>query len=194
MNNRILRLALVAVAMLGGASVAKGQSVTVTFPTSTSFVTASTGSISSTEIGYFWSVSRGDQVSQAYAGTGLFGVSSLSMDLNVTRNLLNSGAHVDWDVLVNGVDVGDWSWSDLSGTGLTNISLTFAPISGEFSSLALVVTNEVPFGGGSIALGLDTSATVTAAIPEPETYAMLLAGLGLLGFAAHRRKQKELAT
>jgi len=31
------------------------------------------------------------------------------------------------------------------------------------------------------------------AIPEPETYAMLLAGLGLLGFAARRRKQKELA-
>lgn len=30
---------------------------------------------------------------------------------------------------------------------------------------------------------------VTAAIPEPETYAMLLAGLGLLGFTARRRKQ-----
>jgi hypothetical protein len=27
-------------------------------------------------------------------------------------------------------------------------------------------------------------------IPEPETYAMLLAGLGLMGFAARRRKQK----
>jgi hypothetical protein len=28
-----------------------------------------------------------------------------------------------------------------------------------------------------------------AAIPEPETYAMLLAGLGLVGFIAGRRKQ-----
>ena len=34
---------------------------------------------------------------------------------------------------------------------------------------------------------------VAAPIPEPETYAMLLAGLGLLGFHARRRKQKEAA-
>jgi len=30
----------------------------------------------------------------------------------------------------------------------------------------------------------------TQAIPEPETYAMMLAGLGMLGFVARRRKQK----
>jgi len=33
----------------------------------------------------------------------------------------------------------------------------------------------------------------TSPIPEPETYALLLAGLGLLGFHARRRKQKEAA-
>jgi hypothetical protein len=41
-------------------------------------------------------------------------------------------------------------------------------------------TNDFSFGG-----------TVSAApIPEPETYAMLLVGLGMLGFAARRRKQQ----
>jgi hypothetical protein len=32
-------------------------------------------------------------------------------------------------------------------------------------------------------------APVAAPVPEPETYAMLLAGLGLIGFVAHRRKR-----
>lgn len=35
--------------------------------------------------------------------------------------------------------------------------------------------------------------TVTNPIPEPETYAMMLAGLGLLGVMARRRKQKLVA-
>jgi hypothetical protein len=40
--------------------------------------------------------------------------------------------------------------------------------------------------------GTDTAlfrtASVVAAVPEPETYAMMLAGLGLLGFMARRKK------
>lgn len=42
---------------------------------------------------------------------------------------------------------------------------------------------------------LDNVGNLTVAIapiPEPETYAMLLAGLGLLGVAARRRKLKSV--
>ena len=41
----------------------------------------------------------------------------------------------------------------------------------------------------------NTVFTVTniAAVPEPETYAMMLAGLGMLGFSARRKKQKTVA-
>jgi hypothetical protein len=44
--------------------------------------------------------------------------------------------------------------------------------------------------GGTVSFGY--TYTFTAPIPEPETYAMLLAGLGLMGFMA-RRRRKALA-
>ncbi len=44
-------------------------------------------------------------------------------------------------------------------------------------------------GGSYIGLdNVDVELTAVGAIPEPETYAMLLAGLGLLGFVRRRRK------
>ncbi len=46
--------------------------------------------------------------------------------------------------------------------------------------------------GASYADQRITSFEMTTAVPEPETYAMMLAGLGLLGFAARRRKNKSV--
>ncbi len=40
---------------------------------------------------------------------------------------------------------------------------------------------------GAAAYSINSAATVTA-VPEPETYALLLAGLGVIGFVAKRRK------
>jgi hypothetical protein len=39
--------------------------------------------------------------------------------------------------------------------------------------------------------GANGTAVVTAPVPEPETWAMMVAGMGLLGFAARRRKQQQ---
>ena len=181
-----LKTALAAAA-LTAAGLSQASSYSFNFPTASSSVVSSFGLLSPTEIGYFWSVSRGDMVSQAYAASGVFGTTSLELDLNVTRNVLSTGNSVQWDVLVNGTDVGDWAWSSANGTGLTHLSLSFAAVTGEFSTLALVVKNEVPSGDGSIALGLDTRGTV-AAIPEPETYALMLAGLAGIGALVRRRK------
>lgn len=44
--------------------------------------------------------------------------------------------------------------------------------------------------GGATAFDMQITATAAPAIPEPESYAMLLAGLGLLGFVTRRRKQR----
>lgn len=47
--------------------------------------------------------------------------------------------------------------------------------------------------GGPFSLGEGEIDALAAPIPEPETYAMFMAGLGLMGFMARRRKQKETA-
>lgn len=42
-------------------------------------------------------------------------------------------------------------------------------------------------GEGSLGVGFYTDARRIGVVPEPETYAMLLAGLGLISFVARRR-------
>ena len=49
-------------------------------------------------------------------------------------------------------------------------------------------TDEIGFGTGS----QEIHGTFTTAVPEPESYAMMLAGLGLMGAIARRRKQKAV--
>nr|WP_315259334.1 PEP-CTERM sorting domain-containing protein [uncultured Duganella sp.] len=59
------------------------------------------------------------------------------------------------------------------------------------NTLNFVVTNWAQNGGNPTGLRVEfASSSVTAAVPEPETYAMLLGGLVLLGAVARRRKQQ----
>jgi hypothetical protein len=94
----------------------------------------------------------------------------------------------------------------LAGTGLTvgvnatqlTSSADYAEYTGARSNLSsfadykpLIVNNanwNIIIGGDQELQVPNTTAFTIAAIPEPETYAMFLAGLGFLGFAS-RRKQ-----
>lgn len=85
------------------------------------------------------------------------------------------------------------------GTASSTSAVDFAAFSaagGGFINLNLgAVGSSRATGAGSLTSAFTTksagSVSVTynyAPVPEPETYAMMLAGLGLLGFAARRRK------
>lgn len=69
-------------------------------------------------------------------------------------------------------------------------------VAGYFNAFAQgnEMITRVTFASSTNALETDNHSYIAAApIPEPETYAMLLAGLGMLGFAARRRKLKLAA-
>jgi hypothetical protein len=172
-----------------GSGVASADSVTVDYPSADSTVVASVGAIDGDEFGYFWSWTRGDRITETFAGTGLYDVSSLDLTFEVTRNVLNRGAYVDWNVFLNGTSVGGFIWSEADGTGTVNFVRTFSPIVGNGTyTISMEVANTVADGYGSIAIGFPGSATLTGrAVPEPMMLSMF--GVGILGVWLRRRRK-----
>lgn len=76
------------------------------------------------------------------------------------------------------------------GAGLYDL-IDFGSFQGAFSSFSYS-----GLGGGytaSLVFNVDGVDVNVAAVPEPETYAMLLAGLGAIGWASRRRKRAQSA-
>jgi hypothetical protein len=82
------------------------------------------------------------------------------------------------DYTLGGVQLGSTTgqWDAITGT-LNLQSATSVQIK--------LLNNSTDYSGNDFAVD---QISLTSAVPEPETYAMLLAGLGLVGFAARRRK------
>lgn len=158
-------------------------------------LSASTGTLSRVTVANSanWGISNSNETIYAYLGTSATAPTSFLA------------------AITNGTFTADGS---LAGTGLTDgtnaIRLTakagastepdFAEYTGarsgltNFSAYKSLVGNvnnwnvDTVANSTSVAIVPNTTSFTIAAIPEPETYAMFLAGLGLMGFAA-RRKQ-----
>ncbi|MES2369238.1 MAG: PEP-CTERM sorting domain-containing protein [Pseudomonadota bacterium] len=105
---------------------------------------------------------------------------------NTTINL--SGWHVAWNN-VSSIDMGGNAW----GTGYTSgvANLVWDGIYGHTYKLdyhAAVPSTSPAFPTVKYALHLEGVVNAAAPVPEASTYGMMLAGLGLVGFAVRRRK------
>jgi hypothetical protein len=106
------------------------------------------------------------------------------------------------DVSVNGVPavsvIDDVDWTPTAiGTGFLNgyYGETFGPVAGGFTTLSVSNAYIVLSATGGLFSSISSQpqnrlevSLVAMPVPEPETYAMMLAGLGALGWMARRRR------
>lgn len=88
-----------------------------------------------------------------------------------------------------GVDTDFFSCIDcigINGNGFAGATVSAIFSNGETRYGTYTLTNEAGFGS-------KVGITSVTAVPEPETYAMMLAGLGLIGAIARRRRTKQTA-
>lgn len=99
-------------------------------------------------------------------GSG-FNITSASFDGNAFVPVVNSSTP--------GVSVDYWTF----GPGAVSATLHTLAVNGVSGN----------GGGFTGSIGISATPTLPPPIPEPETYALFLAGLGFLGFMAKRRQQ-----
>jgi PEP-CTERM motif len=184
------------------------------------FASLSPLSANATLFNYSYTFQDGDFVSGSFTGTASDNlVTNLSninanfdgVDFNGSGHLYEShligggwisgGAVVSFDGLANNFNFMDSSDPAGNDPLYSNFFMS-APFTTTLTYVVLRWGAALPgrgaaldyLGDGGYGVYDSTRWTLSAVtpVPEPETYAMLLAGLGLLGFIARRRKQKEV--
>jgi hypothetical protein len=117
---------------------------------------------------------------ETYNSTGGFTTLDFSnLNLSLNANTKYIAYLTSSDPTVTGIQLSRTQTSqDISGFGLGNGYISTIPGNGW----------QLPFSGSGF---LSLQYTAITAVPEPESYAMLIAGLGLIGAAVKRRKIKQ---
>lgn len=121
-------------------------------------------------------------------------LTGFATSMNVVTSLLTANS-----LLGQGYDISSATFDGLAFTPVVNTTIPgfasvdywsygSAPVS---SAVHMLVVNGTSFGGGAFtgSLALTVNPIVPPPVPEPETLAMMLAGLGALAFLARRRGQ-----
>jgi len=84
----------------------------------------------------------------------------------------------------------NWNEATSSGDlGLAYTSYADCAPGGMMGAVCMSSWSVAAYGVVGTMSGYPLKQTITAAVPEPETYAMFMAGLGLMGFIARRRRK-----
>jgi hypothetical protein len=135
---------------------------------------------------------EGDRLTQSFAGLQAAGTSlAMSFDFaapgngssNVLRFVLQTSTSPTFASGLTNRIVGTYTSSSADGTK------TFSPI--VLDKAGYVRISFVGLSDTKKANIDNVSLLATAPVPEPETYALMLAGLGVVGFAARRRRPQD---
>ena len=151
-----------------------------------------------------WTGTPNIEIRNAVAGNAQDQRNYVELDTNVNSGMFQSVATgAGWYELSfwysprQGVAAGSnglgYSFGSLSGTVLANVAGTSGNVWQQFTDrvyLTGATTLTFTATGRSDSLGGSLDNVSVTAVPEPETYAMMLAGLALMGSIARRRKNK----
>ena len=121
---------------------------------------------------------------------GVWGV-NLTQAVAPTYMLSNlTGTTIDFSQQLYGdtiVSIHYGNVTDILGTKSTNVTAFYRFDAGSGAGLDSFTTKFASLGDATL---LSTGTAPVTAVPEPGTYAMMFAGLGLMSLVARRRKQK----
>jgi hypothetical protein len=129
-----------------------GVDLVQAYPSPSSTIVGSVGFIDGVQCGYFWSVARGDSVTQTVPGPNR--IKRAVLKLEVVSNGLASGAFVNWTVSINGTDIGQFTVQS-GQTGPLTVNYQFPRKTGGSYTVKMRVTNEVAPGDGAMTLRYD---------------------------------------